>query len=103
VAATLFDISAEILERHTHFNRLEARGTLRLALKAAGLEPGSITAAQLQVVFEKVMPSELEMRDVSDAKAVCIAVAGEIASSSAASKADASDDLDSVFGRLGGD
>jgi hypothetical protein len=103
VANTLFDVAAESLERHTSFNRLEARGTLRIALKAAGLEPGSATAQQLQVVFEKLMPGELEKRAVSDAGAVCRAVAEDIASTPAQPEEDASTELDEVFGRLGGD
>ncbi len=103
MADTLFDIAAESLERHTHLNRLEARGTLRIALKAAGLEPHSVTAEQLKVVFEKLMPGELEKRDVSDAAAVCLAVAEEIARTPVQSGPDASTDLDEVFGRLGGD
>jgi hypothetical protein len=103
VADTSFDTAAESLERHTSFNRLEARGTLRIALKAAGLEPGSVTIQQLKVVFEKLMPGELETRDVSDAEAVCRTVAQEIALTSAASGTDAPADLDEVFGRLGGD
>ena len=104
MADTLFDIAAESLERHTSFNRLEARGTLRIALKAAGLELDPVTAQQLQVVFEKLMPGELETRDVSDAEAVCRAVAEEIARTPAPSgTTEASGDLDEVFGRLGGD
>ena len=103
MADTLFDITAESLERNTSFNRLESRGTLRIALKAAGLEPSSTTADQMQVVIDKVMPGELEKRGVSDAKKICIAVAQEIASTSAAPEPSAADDLDEVFGRLGGD
>ena len=103
MADTPFDTAAESLERHTPFNRLEARGTLRIALKAAGLDPGSATAQQLQVVFEKLMPGELEKRDVSDAEAVCLAVTAEIARTSTLPETDTPADLDEVFGRLGGD
>jgi len=103
VANTLFDVAAESLERHTSFNRLEARGTLRIALKAAGLEPGSAAAQQLQVVFEKLMPGELEKRAVSDAETICRAVAEDIASTPALPEEDTSTELDEVFGRLGGD
>ncbi len=71
--ATLFDLTAERLEHHTDFDRLGARGTLRIALKAAGLEPKNLTGAQLQVVFEKVMPGELDSRGVSDVQDVCAA------------------------------
>ena len=103
MADTLFDIAAESLERHTRLNRLEARGTLRIALKAVGLELHSVTAEHLQVVFDKLMPGELEKRDVSDAAAICRTVMEEIAYTAVQSEADASDDLDEVFGRLGGD
>ena len=103
MADTLFDVSAEFLERHTSFNRLEARGTLRIALKAAGIEPESVTTKQMLVVIKKLMPGELQKRDVSEATVVCAAVAKEIASVRVAPEADDSDDLDSVFGRLGGD
>lgn len=34
------------LEQRTRFARIEARGTVRLVLKDAGLEPRSVTAAQ---------------------------------------------------------
>ena len=74
MAAALFDFAAERLEHHAGFNRLEARGTLRIALKVAGLDVGSVTAGQLCVVFEKVMPVELEKRGVKNAAEVCGAV-----------------------------
>ena len=54
--ATLFDLAAERLEYHTGFDRLEARGTLRIALKIAGLTAKSVTVGALCVVFVKVMP-----------------------------------------------
>ena len=63
---TIFDFAAERLKHHAGFDRLAARGTLRIAIKAAGLEPNNLTGAQLQVVFEKVMPEELKLRGVSN-------------------------------------
>ena len=84
MASGLFDYAAEQLEQRTSLDRLEARGTLRLALKAAGLEPGSLTAEQLTVVFERVLPTELQTRGVDDAEATCKALAKEIATSPAA-------------------
>ena len=38
------------LERVTTLNRLEARGTVRIALKQAGLESRSVTPDQMRVV-----------------------------------------------------
>ena len=103
MAADLFDFAAERLEQHTSFNRLEARGTLRIALKSAGLDPTSLTVDQLAVVFEKLMPGELEQRGVSHAASVCGAVIEDLANSPTPTDAAASDDVDGIFRRLGGD
>ena len=102
MAADLFDFTAERLEHHSGFDRLEARGTLRLALKSAGLDPKSLTADQLGVVFQKLMPGELEMRGVSNAAAACNAVMDDLANSPAATDTAPSTGLDDVFRRLGG-
>jgi hypothetical protein len=99
----LFDLAAERLEHHTGFDRLQARGTLRLALKSAGLDPKSLDVGQLRVVFEKLMPGELETRGVSDHAAICRTVMNEVASSPLPAEADSASDLDGVFRRLGGD
>ena len=98
--ATLFDLAAERLEHHTDFDRLGACGTLRIALKAAGLEPKNLTGTQLQVVFEKVMPGELDSRGVSDVQDICAAVLAEVGSArGTAENADATSP-DEIFRRL---
>ena len=81
MSADLFDLGAEALERHTDFDRLEARGTLRIALKNAGLNPKNVSADQFRVVFEKVMPAELEQRGIEDSAGVISRVMDEIAAS----------------------
>ncbi len=98
--APIFDIAAERLEHHTGFDRLGARGTLRIALKIAGLTANSVTVSQLRVVFEKVMPGELENRGVSDAAAVCSAVVDDLVQTPAPAEAESSGDLDTIFRRL---
>ena len=103
MASELFDCAAEWLEKRTSLERLEARGTLRLALKIAGLEPATLTLEQLRVVFERVLPTELEMRGVSEAAGVCEALMEEIARSPAAQNAPADAGADEIFRRLGGD
>jgi hypothetical protein len=100
MAADLFDFIAARLEHHTGFDRLEARGTLRLALKSAGLDPKSLTADQLGVVFQKLMPGELEMRGVSNAAAACNAVMDDLANSPAATDTPPARDVDEIFRRL---
>jgi hypothetical protein len=60
--------------RATSLNEMEARGTLRLALKEAGLEPSDVDANQMRVVLEQLLPKLLESRGISDASAVCSAL-----------------------------
>ena len=102
MADTLFDLAAERLEHHTSLDRLEARGTLRIALKIAGLTAKSVTAGQICVVFKKVMHDELEKRDVSDAAAACRAVIDDLVNSPPLPDMASSTALDDVFARLGG-
>jgi len=78
VATTLFDAAAERLEASAEMERLVARGTLRLALKQAGLDAQNLTLSQLRVVFEKLMPKELEARGITDVAATCKTVMGDI-------------------------
>jgi hypothetical protein len=99
---TLFDIAAERLERSTDMDRLSARGTLRIALKEAGLDAHKMTMPQLRTVFEKLMPKELEARGISDAAATCEAVINEIANSADAIDTAPSASPDDIFKRLGG-
>jgi hypothetical protein len=103
MASGLFDLAAERLEHRTALDRLEARGTLRLAFKQAGLDPKNASSEQLDVLFERVLPGELEMRGVDDVASVCRAVLGDIANSPAADGEAASGRVDDIFRRLGGD
>jgi hypothetical protein len=101
VATSLFDIAAGELEAGSEMDRLEARGTLRLALKQAGLDVANLTVPQLQAVFEKLMPRELEARGVADATATCDAVMKDIANAASTADLEASNSPDEIFKRLG--
>ena len=72
---TLFDQVAERLEAATSFSRLEARGTLRLALKDAGLAPDDVNAAQMIVVLMRVLPGKLDACGVADPESVARLIA----------------------------
>ncbi len=100
MAADLFDFAAERLEHHTGFSQLEARGTLRIALKVAGLDPNAVTVGQLCVVFEKVMPGELDSRGVSDVQDVCAAVLADLESAGDAAADASATSPDAIFRRL---
>ena len=69
-----FSLVAERLEQQTSLNRLEARGTLRIALKGAGVDSKSFTFTELEAVFAKIMPGELARCGVADTDAICDAV-----------------------------
>jgi hypothetical protein len=97
---SLFDFAAQKLEQHTGFSQLEARGTLRIAVKSAGLEPKILTVDELRVVFEKLMPGELEQRGVGDTPNVCAAVMRDLEDAPIAEDDSTSNNPDDVFRRL---
>ncbi|MCG8590301.1 MAG: hypothetical protein MJE66_13500 [Proteobacteria bacterium] len=72
-----FDWVCEQLEQATSLDRLEARGTVRLALKQAGLEAKSVSAGEMKVVLEKVLPGELTSRGIDEA-GLCSRLAGAV-------------------------
>ena len=65
------------LEGATGFSRLEARGTVRIALKELGLLPADLTPNQASSVAEHVLPKELGARGVQGAEALCRRLAVE--------------------------
>ncbi len=71
MADTVFDFVAEELERCSDLEKLEARGTIRLALKNAGFDPREVSTTQMAVVLEQVMPAELRPRGIDNAEALC--------------------------------
>ena len=103
MAGELFELAAERLEHHTVLDRLQSRGTLRLALKQAGLEPKRVTAEQLRVLFDRVLPDELETRGVGEAASVCREIMDDVASSPVARDEPGATSPDEIFQRLGGD
>jgi hypothetical protein len=86
------------IERTTSLSELVARGTVRLALKQAGLEPQSVSGNEMAIVLREILPQELANRAVADAKRVCGEIAGRILGRNFAG----SDAVADVFHRLGG-
>jgi len=64
----LFEFVAERIEEQTGMGRLEARGTLRIALKASGFAARGVTATQMCVVLERVIPASSTAEGWSDPK-----------------------------------
>nr|MDJ0853233.1 hypothetical protein [Myxococcota bacterium] len=78
--------------------RLEARGTVRLALKEAGLDVRSVTRSQMVVVVERVLPQALSSRGVQDFDELCKEWKARL---SALQTRSTPDTPDLVFERLG--
>lgn len=98
--AAAFDWVCSELEQKTSLDRLEARGTVRLALKEAGLDSRAITGDQMKVVLEKVLPRELGSRGVDDADNLCRSLAGQVVA--VAGSSSGAETPEEVFRRLAG-
>jgi hypothetical protein len=86
------------LERLTQWTREQARGTVRLALREAGLSASAVRAREMKVVFERLMPKELASRRVENGEQMCADIGQRVAAVQDDAGADAPD---SVFARLG--
>ena len=98
--STSFDYACSELERGTSLERLESRGTVRLALKDAGLDARSVTALQMSAVMTQLMPKELGNRGVENSESICQAIASALVA--LPDDGGLADTPESVFQRLGG-
>jgi hypothetical protein len=97
-----FEWLCAAVEEGTTFERLEARGTVRIALKEAGLEPRVVTPEDLRVVVQKILPRELRQRGVVDESALCERLIAGLRSLESRSRGPETDTPDAIFRRLGG-
>ncbi len=74
----VFEKAGEILERHTGFNKIQSRGTIRLLLKDAGLNPRTVEKDDMMGVVEARLGGELEKRGVADCGAIVQRVTDDI-------------------------
>ncbi len=92
----------EALERLTSLDRLEARGTVRIALKQSGLDVHTVTVRQMDVVIDRILPDELEARGIDDALALCGALRRDMKNAGIRDAQLHARSPDEVFRRLGG-
>jgi hypothetical protein len=100
MAASIFDFVADALEQRTDLDKLEARGTVRLALKEAGLDARTVTVEQMVVMLEKVMPNEMRSRGVDDPDGVCNGIATALKDAGVESSAADGESPEAIFRRL---
>jgi hypothetical protein len=101
MARTAFEFVAARLEQLTGFDGFEARGTVRLALKEAGLDPRSVTTAQIAVVVERLLPYELRSRGVGDGERVARRILADLKGFRAEEQG-APESPEDIFRRLAG-
>ena len=94
-----FDFLCDELERESSLDRLEARGTVRIAVKQAGLDPHGATTQDLAVVVEKVLPAELVARGIENADSLCSALAKRVGAHEAGDES--GETPEAIFARLG--
>jgi hypothetical protein len=92
----------EEIERVTCLNRLEARGTVRLTLKEAGFDPGSVNRVQMRTILEKMMPGQLESKGIEEASSLCSEMAAALDSAELGDGTPVAESPEEIFQRLGG-
>jgi hypothetical protein len=100
MSASIFDFVSDELERLTRLEKLEARGTVRLALKAAGLDARTVTTPQMVATLEKVMPNEMKVRGVDDGVQVCRTIVTALKAAHPESAAASLESPEAIFRRL---
>ncbi|MDJ0788669.1 MAG: hypothetical protein QNK05_17815 [Myxococcota bacterium] len=100
-ASPVFDHTCDVLERATFMDRLAARGTVRIALREAGLDAESVSAAQMAIVLRRVLPLELGRRGIEEPTEVCDAIAAALASREFEAVPDRAGDAAATLDRLG--
>jgi hypothetical protein len=98
-----FEWLCEALTTSSSLERLEARGTVRIALKEAGLEARSVSPNELGVVVQRILPRELRQRGVADESALCERLMAGLRNLESQGARSATDTPDAIFRRLGGE
>jgi hypothetical protein len=95
-----FEWTCEELEAASSLTKLESRGTIRLAVKEAGLEAEHVTPQQMSVVAERILPGELRNRGVEGAEGICSALMSGLRALPILEAEDAQETPEDVFKRL---
>ena len=74
----LFEWLCAELGKRTELGLPQSRGTVRLALKSAGIELRTLDKRQVLVLVERVLPHELQVRGVGDAAVLCAAISSSL-------------------------
>lgn len=79
---------------------LEARGTVRLAVKDAGMNPATIPKVPMSIVLTRVLRKQLELRNVRDAAKIVAEIAAKLATAEL-TEGPSAESPEDIFARLG--
>lgn len=97
-----FEFVCDRLEVVSKISRIEARGTVRLALREVGKNPAHVSTQDMATIVAKVLPRMLQSRGVKDAALICTEIGNQLAQARLGSGATHLDPAE-VFARLGAD
>jgi hypothetical protein len=95
--STAFEAICGELANAEGMDRWTARGTLQLALMDAGLDAASVTAAQLAIVVERLLPRQLQSHGGVNVESLCTRLRDVLAMLPAGSGDDSADE---IFARI---
>ncbi len=100
--SAVFEFVSQQLERLSDMSQVQARGTVRLMLKEAGLNTASVSIDQMKVVVDKLMFDFLTKRKIDSKKAenVCTTIMRLLISADIAIPEAQSNELEEIFKRL---
>jgi hypothetical protein len=101
VESPVFEWACTLVERTLGWSRLQARGTVRLVVRDAGLDPRTLRGYQLRVLATRVLPKELKARGADRVDSLCVALGHCPPEVEADARASAPVDPEEVFKRLG--
>lgn len=97
-----FEFVCERLEQIAKLSRIEARGTVRLALREVGKNPAYVAPSDMATIVVRVLPRMLQTRGVKDPQQICNEIGTQLNRAKLASGATYLDPAE-VFARLGSD
>lgn len=99
---TAFEYVCQEVQRDTGMTDAVARGTVRLAVKEAGLDPDAVGSGQMVVVVEKLLPQELASHRIEGAAELCSRLAQGLGCHDFAAASDRAGAAAGILSRLGG-
>jgi hypothetical protein len=74
-----FEFVCARIETAAGWNRLVARGTVRLALRDMGLDPRTVSKKEMIAALRTTLPKALEFHRIANPPAICLRIENELA------------------------